>query len=94
MRVTLANPGIIDRVIGSRIRAERISRRFDEATFAECVGVTPERLDAFENGLMRVDAPTMVAICKRLDISARHVFAPLVDKPSAAGAIGCLVAAE
>ena len=73
---------IIDRVIGSRLRAERISRQLAAATFAQNIGVTPERLEAFETGLTRIDARTMVAICARLTVSARYLFEPPIEKPS------------
>jgi transcriptional regulator with XRE-family HTH domain len=82
MRSTVANACIIDRVIGSRLREERISRRLDEATFAQRIGVTPETLEAFEMGLTRIDAHTMVAIHRQLNVDPRHFFAPWIDKRS------------
>ena len=73
---------IIDRVIGIRLRAERLSRQHDAASFARDIGVTPERLEAFETGLARIDAHTMLAICARFDVGARHFFEPRIEKPS------------
>jgi len=71
---------MIDRAIGSRLRAERMARRLDAAAFAESVGVTPERLEAFETGFARIDAHTMLAICRRLDISVRRLFETQIGK--------------
>ncbi len=65
---------IIDRAIGSRLRAERLARHLDAAFFAESVGVTLDRLDAFETGFERIDARTMLEICRRLDVGIRHFF--------------------
>ncbi|MCW2285315.1 transcriptional regulator with XRE-family HTH domain [Rhodoblastus acidophilus] len=70
----MTTTNIIDRAIGSRLRSERLARQFDAPSFAESVGVAPERLEAFETGIERIDARTMVTICKRLNVSIRHFF--------------------
>lgn len=73
---------IIDRAIGSRLRAERLERQLDAACFAECVGLTPERLAAFEIGVERIDARAMLAICRQLNVGVGHFFEASLDKLS------------
>jgi len=84
--VDVTNASMIDRVIGSRLRAERLSQRFDEAKFAERIGVAAERLAAFEAGIARIDARTMVAICQRLNVSPSYFFEPWLEKQSSSSA--------
>lgn len=71
----MTTTNIIDRAIGSGLRAERLARQLDAPSFAESVGVSPGRLEAFESGIERIDARTMVTICTRLNVSVRHFFA-------------------
>jgi DNA-binding Xre family transcriptional regulator len=74
VRFSVPTASIIDRAIGIRLQAERLARQVDSACFAESVGVTPEKLEAFETGFERIDARTMVEICRRLDVGIRHFF--------------------
>ncbi|MCW2276176.1 hypothetical protein GJ654_17825 [Rhodoblastus acidophilus] len=85
---------IIDRTIGSRLRAERLARQLDAPSFAESVGVTPDRLEAFETGFDRIDARTMVEICRRLNIGIRHFFEPWTDTLSSSEKAAWPLAAE
>lgn len=65
---------MIDSVIGSRLSVRRIAAGLDKAMLADRIGVTAQRLAAFEAGEARIDPRSMLALCRVLDLPVGYFF--------------------
>jgi len=67
---------MIDSVIGSRLSIRRIAAGLDKAALADRIGVTEQRLAAFEAGEARIDPRSMLTLCRVLDLQVGYFFEP------------------
>ncbi|MBB4201086.1 transcriptional regulator with XRE-family HTH domain [Rhodoblastus sphagnicola] len=84
---------VIDCVIGSRLRTQRLLADLETTTLANQIGVTEQRLEEFEAGVARIDAETMRLICHVLNLQVSYFFAPWTKAEKQSADI-YLVAAE
>jgi transcriptional regulator with XRE-family HTH domain len=83
----MSETSVIDRVIGSRLKIQRVLFCLDKATFAERLGIAEQCVREFEAGLTRIDARTMRSICRILNVEVAYFFEfcaelPLTQAPS------------
>lgn len=76
----MSEPCSIDRVIGARLKQKRVEKCVEFKTLSSMLGVTEARLQEFECGQQRIDAQTLYAICKMLDLPIHYFFEPWIDK--------------
>jgi transcriptional regulator with XRE-family HTH domain len=93
-RPNMSKTSVIDRVVGARLRAKRISVGLDRAALANRIGVTEQRIDEFENGATRIGADTMLLVCRALHVKAGYFFEPWTKAKRASDAGNLAVAAE
>jgi transcriptional regulator with XRE-family HTH domain len=79
MKLTMSQTSNIDLVIGSRLHMQRLRHGLDEAALAEQINSTEQRVHEFESGLTRIDANTMRAICKALNLDLGYFFTPWTE---------------
>lgn len=63
-----------DLYIGRRIQQRRTSLRISRAALGATVGLTGQRIQDYENGIVRIPANDLVALSNALDIPVRHFF--------------------
>jgi len=66
----------IDRRIGAQLRALRLEKGIDKATLAQTIGQTESQLVAYEAGDVRIDAKSMLALCRTLQVNVAYFFRP------------------
>jgi transcriptional regulator with XRE-family HTH domain len=81
----LESPNAIDRHVGSRVRAQRLMLEMSETSLGEALGVTPQRVQRYENGTDRIDAIQLVQLAGILKVPVVFFFEPLLDAPAGAG---------
>jgi DNA-binding XRE family transcriptional regulator len=70
----------IDCVIGARLLARRERQGFDRASLAAAVGATERGLVDYEKGVDRIDAQTMLKLCRALDVDLSYFFSPWLNE--------------
>jgi transcriptional regulator with XRE-family HTH domain len=61
-------------LIGSRVRAKRISRRISQQEFCQQLGVDSADLNAYEAGDKRINANLLMRVAKLLDVPPVYFF--------------------
>ena len=70
--------------IGSQIRAARRRAELTQEQLSESIGVTPQYLSDLERGLVGTSIPTLMKICRRLNVSSDFILFGM-DNQSAPG---------
>lgn len=60
--------------MGSNIRTARMRADLTQEKLAEIIGVTPQYLSDLERGLVGTSIPTLVKICRKLNVSADFIL--------------------
>lgn len=66
---------LIDRHVGSRVRARRIARGMTIANLALALGVEAPEAEMLEEGALRLDAARLLQACRALDCDVSYFFA-------------------
>jgi len=66
--------GPLDAMVGDRISVLRVSRGMSQATLAERIGVTSQRVQKYERGATRVGASRLSQIASVLGVSVGELF--------------------
>jgi transcriptional regulator with XRE-family HTH domain len=77
-----------DQIVGSRIRLRRGQIGLSQARLAAMLGVSPQRMQEFEEGNTRVGAARLCAIAQALKAPVSFFFADLPPAESASSRIG------
>ncbi len=64
----------IDRIIGAKVREKRIALGLNVVTLANAIGLSEIQLARIEAGLIRIEAKTMLELCKRLHVRPHYFF--------------------
>lgn len=76
----------LDRRIGQRIRAQRLSLGVSQEKLADALGVTFQQVQAFEKGLERVSASLLIGIAHTLGVSVGSLM-PVARSPRNVAAV-------
>jgi transcriptional regulator with XRE-family HTH domain len=68
------SPGPIDKHIGSRVRARRITLGMSQEKLAEALGITFQQVQKYEKGTNRVGASRLLHIAGILDVRIEFFF--------------------
>jgi transcriptional regulator with XRE-family HTH domain len=68
------HPTKVDRVIGRRIRAERVAAEVTQTELAGAIGLSFQQLQKYENGTNRVTAAKLFEICQILDVPIASMY--------------------
>jgi ribosome-binding protein aMBF1 (putative translation factor) len=60
--------------VGSRLRVRRASRGISEKELSEKLGIDPDDVNAYEEGIQRVSANLLLRIAKLLDVRPDYFF--------------------
>ena len=72
-------PDPLDRLIGRNIRFFRIEGGLSQTELAECVGVTFQQLQKYENAANRVPASRLIQIARALNVPVPILWADHAD---------------
>jgi len=64
----------IDRVIGAKVRSARMAEGFELAGLAKELGISEFQLALIERGSNRIEAASMLKLCKLFNMSAQYFF--------------------
>ena len=64
----------IDRVIGAKVREKRIALGLNMVALANAIGLSEIQLARIELGSIRIEAKTMLELCKRLHVRPNYFF--------------------
>ena len=70
---------VIDRNVGSRLRARRMECNISEETFSSVLSIAPDLLPAWETGAPRIPAVMMTEIAHLLSVDFMYFFEGLED---------------
>lgn len=87
------SPNLIDKHIGSRVRARRITLGMSQEKLAEALGLTFQQVQKYEKGVNRIGASRLLQIAGILDVSIEFFFEGLPGM-GAGGLSGASVTAE
>lgn len=73
-----------DRLVGTRVRLQRISMGISQTKLAEALGVTFQQVQKYENGSNRISASRLDQIARTLSVQPGFFFEGLVEVRSAA----------
>jgi transcriptional regulator with XRE-family HTH domain len=71
----------VDRRIGERIRARRMALGVSQSGLARVLGVSFQQVQKYENGMNRIGAGRLAAICRFLRLEPNHLFERLIEAP-------------
>ncbi|WP_102958045.1 helix-turn-helix domain-containing protein [Mangrovicella endophytica] len=84
----------VDRHVGQRLRALRISRGISQTALGEAIGVTFQQVQKYESGSNRISASKLHRVCTHFKVPVSYFFdeippseeeAALADLPTLAG---------
>ena len=61
-------------LMGERIRQARKAHRYTQAEVAEMINMSSKNFSQLERGATGISLPTLISLCKSLDISADYVL--------------------
>ena len=61
-------------VIGKRIYQARKAKRYTQAELAEIIDMSSNNLSCLERGTTGISVPTLMALCKVLEVSADYIL--------------------
>ena len=64
----------MDRVIGRRIRAERVAAEVTQTELAGAISLSFQQLQKYENGTNRVTAAKLFEICQILEVPIASMY--------------------
>jgi transcriptional regulator with XRE-family HTH domain len=73
----LSNP--IDRLIGARVRLNRIRMGLSQSEFADALGISLQQAQNYENGADRISAIQLQAIAKFQQVAPSSFFSDLIQ---------------
>lgn len=68
------HPTKMDRLIGRRIRAERVAAEVTQVELATSIGLSFQQLQKYENGTNRITAAKLFEICQVLKVPIASMF--------------------
>lgn len=71
----------IDRSIGSRLRAKRVSAGMSQTELAEKLQIDPVDVQAYEDGTKRISALSLLRLAEALGVRPIYFFDPSVELP-------------
>jgi transcriptional regulator with XRE-family HTH domain len=70
----IARAHSVDELVGRKIQLRRTALAIAVEDLARAVGVTPMQIEAFEQGILRVDPRLLAEIAKTLSVSVAWFF--------------------
>lgn len=72
-----SHPHYVDVHVGHKIRKRRLDLSLDQATLAQCVGVSFQQIQKYERGTNRVSASRLYDIAQALGVDVHYFFCDL-----------------
>ena len=76
----MSNLSTVDRIVGSRLQCRRSELGVARADLAGRLGLSEQSIEDFETGAIRIDAQTMLEMCKELRIDVGYFFEAWIRK--------------
>lgn len=86
-RIPKGTPNLIDKYVGSRVRARRVGLRLSQTNLGQAIGVTFQQIQKYENGSNRVGASNLFKIANALGVTVAFFFEGMPDDIAKAGLI-------
>ncbi len=86
-RIPKGTPNLIDKYVGSRVRARRVGLRLSQTNLGQAIGVTFQQIQKYENGSNRVGASNLYKIANALSVEVSFFFTAIPEDIAKAGLI-------
>jgi len=86
-RIPKGTPNLIDKYVGSRVRARRVGLRLSQTNLGQAIGVTFQQIQKYENGSNRIGASNLFKIANALGVEVAFFFEGMPDDIAKAGLI-------
>ena len=86
-RIPKGTPNLIDKYVGSRVRARRVGLRLSQTNLGQAIGVTFQQIQKYENGSNRVGASNLFKIANALGVPVSFFFEGMPDDIAKAGLV-------
>lgn len=86
-RIPKGTPNLIDKFVGSRVRARRVGLRLSQTNLGQAIGVTFQQIQKYENGSNRIGASNLFKISNALGVDVAFFFEGMSDDVAKAGLI-------
>jgi transcriptional regulator with XRE-family HTH domain len=86
-RIPKGTPNLIDRYVGSRVRARRVGLRLSQTNLGQAIGVTFQQIQKYENGSNRIGASNLFKIANALGVDVAFFFEGMTDDVAKAGLV-------
>ena len=60
--------------IGKRVQQARKTQRYTQAELSEMINMSSQNLSCLERGTTGISIPTLISLCKALDVSADYIL--------------------
>jgi transcriptional regulator with XRE-family HTH domain len=67
------------KLIGMRLRAERLKKKYTQEYLAELAGISPQHCSGIECGSAKLSLPCLVSMCNALKITPNDILMDSVD---------------
>lgn len=86
-RIPKGTPNLIDKFVGSRVRARRVGLRLSQTNLGQAIGVTFQQIQKYENGSNRIGASNLFKIANALGVDVAFFFEGMTDDVAKAGLV-------
>lgn len=86
-RIPKGTPNLIDKFVGSRVRARRVGLRQSQTNLGQAIGVTFQQIQKYENGSNRIGASNLFKIANALGVEVSFFFEGMPDDIAKLGLI-------
>ena len=73
-RIPKGTPNLIDKYVGSRVRARRVGLRLSQTNLGQAIGVTFQQIQKYENGSNRIGASNLFKVANALGVPVSFFF--------------------
>ncbi|MCG8511132.1 MAG: helix-turn-helix domain-containing protein [Rhodospirillales bacterium] len=86
-RIPKGTPNLIDKFVGSRVRARRVGLRQSQTNLGQAIGVTFQQIQKYENGSNRIGASNLFKIANALGVEVSFFFEGMPDDVAKLGLV-------
>ena len=86
-RIPKGTPNLIDKYVGSRVRARRVGLRLSQTNLGQAIGVTFQQIQKYENGSNRIGASNLFKVANALGVPVSFFFDGMPDDIAKAGLV-------
>lgn len=86
-RIPKGTPNLIDKFVGSRVRARRVGLRQSQTNLGQAIGVTFQQIQKYENGSNRIGASNLFKIANALGVEVSFFFDGMPDDVAKLGLV-------